>query len=387
MPPAKKAIAEIQLEIASCRVPLMPWPLVQPPAQRAPKPSSTPPTTAAISLGATALPKAAAQRVGIQRASTISNVRVLDPARHDRLTPVGSDKSVILLIAVLLGLLLPAGILVIYDLLNNRIREREDIVNNTELPIIGIIGHAKDAGILPAKEDPNSPFTESLRRIRTNLTFALRDNKHKVIMVTSSVSGEGKTFSAANLAAIIALNYRKVLLIGCDMRKPALHRIFNLPYQTGITSYLIGEKKMEEGIYPTTIENLDVIPSGQVPPNPAELIDTEEMSEIFKYVRKEYDYIIVDTPPIAMVADALSLATYADLTLYLVRQDFSHKSVLEIANSMKEEEKLPKTYLLINDIRPSKSMGINYYYGYGKGYNYGYYSYYNTYAEENKHRP
>ena len=322
--------------------------------------------------------------VGIQRASTISNMRVLDPARHNQLTPVGSDKSIILLIAILLGLLIPAGILVLYDLLNNRIREREDIVNNTDIPIIGVIGHAKDAGILPAKEDPNSPFTESLRRIRTNLTFALRDNEHKVIMVTSSISGEGKTFSAANLAAIIALNNRKVLLIGCDMRKPALHRVFNIPYNTGITSYLIGEKRIQEVIYPTTIENLFVLPSGQIPPNPAELINTNEMSTLIKDARKKYDYIIIDTPPVAMVADALSLATYADLTLYLIRQDFSHKSVLEIANSMRNEEKLPKTYLLINDIRPFKRMGINYYYGYGKGYNYGYY-YYSDY-DTNYHK-
>lgn len=319
---------------------------------------------------------------GIQKASTISNARILDPARHDHLLPVGSNNTLIVLIALFLSFLIPGGILIMSDLLNNRIREREDISTRTDIPIIGIVGHAIDSGMLAIKDNTNSAFSESLRRIRTNLTFILREKEQKVIMITSSVSGEGKTFSATNLAAIIALNRKKTLLVGCDMRKPALHRIFNISNKAGITSYIIGNNKKEEIIFPTSIENLFVIPAGPVPPNPAELIETEEMKSLFEQVKKDFDYIIIDTPPIALVADALSLAAYADITLYLVRQNHSHKGVLEIANSVKDEEKLPKTYLLINDIRPSKSLGMNYYYGYGKGYSSGYYNYDSSYKND-----
>jgi len=312
---------------------------------------------------------------GIQKASAVSNVRVLDPARYDQITPMGTKRINLLLIALALGLLIPIGIILLYNALDTKIREREDIVNNTDIPVIGTIGHATNAGILPVQEDPKSSFTETLRRIRTNLAFALKDKDQKVIMVTSSISGEGKTFTAANLATIIAMNNKKVLLVGCDLRKPALHRIFDMPDDIGITSYIIGEKEIDEVIFKTNIENLFLIPAGPIPPNPAELLETNRIESLFELVKKDYDYIITDTPPIALVADALSIAKYADLTLYLVRQNHSYKNVLEIANAMFREEKLPTPYIIVNDIKPSKSMGLSYYYGYGKGYNYGYYDY------------
>lgn len=312
---------------------------------------------------------------GIQKASAISNVRILDRARVDHLIPVGSDKKLILLMAILAGLLIPGGVIVLRDLVDNRIREREDITNNTDIPIIGTIGHAKSGNVLQTKIDPTSAFTESLRHIRTNLAFSLREKDQKVIMITSSISGEGKTFCTANLASIIAMNGKKVLIMGCDLRKPTLHKVFNISNEVGFTSFIMGNNTYEEVILPTSIENLFVLPAGPIPPNPAELIETKEMESLFIKVKKEFDYIIIDTPPIALVADALSLASYADLTLYLVRQYHSSKGVLEIVNSLKYEDKLAKPYLLINDIKPSKSMGMNYYYGYGKGYNYGYYKY------------
>jgi len=317
---------------------------------------------------------------GIQKASTISNVRILDPARNDQLVETGGDKRIELLIAILLGLFIPGGIILLRDLLDNRIREREDITHRTDLPIIGLIGHAEDKNLIVSGVSSTSGFTESLRRIRTNISFALRKEDQKVILVTSSISGEGKTFSAANLATIIALNNKKVCLLGCDLRKPTLHRSFNIKNDTGVTSFIIGQKTIKEVSFKTTIKNLEIIPAGPVPPNPAELIETPEMRSLFDQLRNTYDYIIVDTPPLALVADALALAIHADLTLYVVRQNFSSKNVLEIANSLQKEEKLPKTYLLINDMMPSRNMGLTYYYGYGKGYNYGYYYYsdYNT---------
>ena len=312
---------------------------------------------------------------GIQKASAISNARILDPARFDQVVQVGSKGMNVLLIALVLGLMMPAIVLLLYTLLDNKIRERDDIVNNSDIPIIGTIGHSLDASILPTKAVQNSAYTESLRRIRSNLAFALKEDGQKVIMVTSSISGEGKTFTAANLANIIALNNQRVLLVGCDLRKPALHRIFKTDNNVGITDYIIGEKELNEIIFPTEIDNLFLIPAGTIPPNPAELLETDRMKALLTQVKKEYKYVIIDTPPIALVADALSIAPLSDLTLYLVRQNYSQKSVLEFTNALKNEEKLPKPYLLINDIQPSRSMGLYYYYGYGKAYNYGYHDY------------
>lgn len=312
---------------------------------------------------------------GIQKASTISNIRSIDMARYDQIVQVGSDKMMIVLIALLLGLLLPAVIFFLQDLLDTRIREREDITNNTSIPIIGIIGHAPNPVDLPVKDAPNSAFTESLRRIRTNLQFILREPEQKVIMVTSSMSGEGKTFTAANLATIFAMNNKKVLLIGCDLRRPSLHKLFNVKNTVGLSSVIIGEKTFEECICDTTVQNLTLLPSGPIPPNPAELLETEEMKHLFKRLIKEYDYLILDTPPVALVSDSLSIAEYADMTLYVVRQNYSQKDVIYIANQMDREARLPKMALLINDIKPSRSLGYNYYYGYNRGYNYGYYDY------------
>ncbi|MCK5137859.1 MAG: polysaccharide biosynthesis tyrosine autokinase [Bacteroidales bacterium] len=312
---------------------------------------------------------------GIQKASTISNIRSIDLARYDQVIQVGNNKMLILLIAIMLGLLLPAVIFFLWDLLDTRIREREDITDNSSIPLIGIVGHAPGPGDLPIKDAPNSSFAESLRRIRTNLQFILRDPEQKVIMVTSSVSGEGKTFIAANLAAIFAMNNKRVLLVGCDLRRPSLHKIFNVNNKTGLSSIIIGEKTIKDCIFSTSIDNLDLMPAGPVPPNPSELIETKEMEQLFNELVKQYDYIILDTPPLALVSDSLSLSKFVHTTLYAIRQNYSHKDVINVANLMQQEDRLPNLVLVINDIKPSKSLGYSYYYGYSQGYNYGYYDY------------
>jgi capsular exopolysaccharide synthesis family protein len=203
-------------------------------------------------------------------------------------------------------------------------------------------------------------------------------------MVTSSISGEGKTFTATNLATIFAMNSKKVLLIGCDMRKPALHRIFNVSNTTGLSSVIIGKKRIEECTLQTSISNLWLLPSGPIPPNPAELLETKEMEQLLEKANQQYDYVILDTPPVALVSDSLSLGRQADLTLYVVRQNYSQKAVIKMANQMQNEGRLPQMTLLINDIRPKRNLGYTYYYGYNRGYNYGYYDYSNYYSEEDK---
>ncbi|MFH0759013.1 MAG: polysaccharide biosynthesis tyrosine autokinase [Bacteroidota bacterium] len=312
---------------------------------------------------------------GIQKASTISNISMIDEARYDQIIQIGNDKMKIVLIAFILGLLFPAVIFLLWDLLDGRIREKEDITNNSSIPIIGIVGHAISPSGLLIKDAPNSAFAESLRRIRSNLQFILRDPEQKVIMITSSVSGEGKTFIAANLAAIFAMNNKRVLLVGCDLRRPSLHKLFNIENKIGLSSIIIGEELTKDCIFSTSIPNLDLLPAGPVPPNPSELIETKEMEQLFNELIKQYDFVILDTPPLALVSDSLSLSKYAHTTLYAIRQNYSHKDVINVANLMQEEDRLPKLGLIINDINPSRSLGYRYYYGYGKSYHYGYYDY------------
>lgn len=319
---------------------------------------------------------------GIRKASIISNARVLDSARYDQVLAVGNNKKITLLIALILGLLIPIGIFSIMDLLDNRIQEREDITNHTDIPIMGVIGHSVIGGEVPVGENPRSAFAESLRRIRSNLQFMIRNSEQKVIMVTSSVSGEGKTFIASNLAAIFALNNKKVLIVGCDLRRPALHKIFSLENTAGLSSIIVGQSTVEECIFETSIQNLFVLPSGPIPPNPAELLETKDVERLFLKLKKEYDYIILDTPPVPLVSDSLSLAKYADMTLYIIRQKYSHKDVINIANHMNNEGRLPNMGLLINDVNPSRSFGYNYFYGYSSGYNYGFYDYSNYYSKD-----
>ncbi len=312
---------------------------------------------------------------GIQKASTISNVRVIDKARYDQLLQVGNDKLLIIIIAIFVGLILPTIVFILWDLLDTRIREREDITSKSSIPILGIVGHSPNQNHLPIITAPNSSFAESLRRIRSNLQYLLREPEHKVIMVTSSVSGEGKTFIAANLAAIFAMNNKKTLLIGCDLRRPSLHKIFDLENEIGLSTLIINKATFNECIVNTQINHLDILVSGPIPPNPSELIETDEMDKIFQQAMEKYDYIILDTPPIALVSDSLSLSKYVNATLYAIRQNYSHKDVINVANLVQKEERLKNLGLLINDIQPSKSFGYNYYYGYGKGYHYSYYDY------------
>jgi tyrosine-protein kinase Etk/Wzc len=321
---------------------------------------------------------------GIQRASTISNVRILDPARYDQLVPVGNDKNVTIILALLLGLFVPAGIIFLYDLLDGRIQEMEDITQHSDLTVMGIIGHSTQGETLIDKEKPNSAFTESLRRIRSNLQFMLRDPEQKVIMVASGISGEGKTFTATNLATIFAMNNKKVLLIGCDMRKPTLHRIFHLENTTGLSTVIIGKTGIETSIFDTSVKNLFLLPSGPVPPNPAELLETEKMEQLLLQLKQQYDFIILDTPPVALVSDSLSLSKYSDLTLFVLRQNYSQRAMLKMVNQLRDEKRLPQLTLLVNDFKPKRNLGYTYYYGYNRGYNYGNYDYSHYYSEDKK---
>ena len=309
---------------------------------------------------------------GITKASNVSKNKVLDRAIAQNAQQQTPKRSQNYLIALVLGLGIPGGIILLFEFFNNKIEDKKDIERNTNLSIIGTIGHNDMHSDIPVYLDPKSSLAESFRTLRTNLQFILREKDQKVVMITSTVSGEGKTFAAVNLATILAMANKKVLLMGLDLRKPTLHRIFDIPNQVGLSTYLIGQTAYEKVIKNTYIDNLYLAPSGPVPPNPAELIETERMEAFFKEAQQAFDYIIIDTPPVALVTDAILISQYANANIFMIRQKYSSKHVFDLMNSAQVKQKMQHVNILVNDLKIPKYYGYSYGYAYGYGYGYGY---------------
>jgi len=255
---------------------------------------------------------------GIQRASTISNIRVLDKADNFNVSAVGTKKSLVYLIALMIGLILPGAVIFIFDLTDTRVKELNDIRSNTSLPVLGVVAHDKTGNSLPVHSKPGSSFAESFRHIRTNLGYMIPEPGKKLIMVTSTVSGEGKSFIALNLASIFAMNNKKVLLCGFDLRRPTLHKIFQMENREGISEILIGKKRFEDVVKDSPISGLHFLPSGPIPPNPAELLESKNMQDLLETFKAKYDYIIIDTPPMALVTDAQLISRYTDTNIFVI---------------------------------------------------------------------
>ena len=309
---------------------------------------------------------------GITKASNVSKNKVLDMAIPQNAAQQTPKRSQNYLIALVLGLGIPGGIILLFEFFNNKIEDKNDIERNTSIPIIGTVGHNDMHTDVPVYLDPKSSLAESFRTLRTNLQYVLREESQKAVMITSTISGEGKTFAAVNLATIMAMANKKVLLLGLDLRKPNLHRIFEIPNQTGISTYLIGQSEYDQIIKSTYIENLSLAPSGPVPPNPAELIETQRMDDFFAQAQKEFDYIIIDTPPVALVTDSILISRYAHASIFMIRQKYSSKHVFDMMNSIQANKKMQQLNILVNDLKIPKYYGYSYGYAYGYGYGYGY---------------
>lgn len=307
---------------------------------------------------------------GIARASTMADNRKIDPAQLVGIVKPTSRKN--LLIALILGILLPAGAISVIDFFNNRVIDRKDIIKKTKVPIIGYISHSDSKFEIAVADKPGSALSESFRSVRTAIKYYVKENEVAVIAISSTVSSEGKTFIAVNLATIIAMLGKRVLLIGLDLRKPRINKIFEFDKSPGMSTYLSGNCKIEEIIKETQIENLYYAPSGPVPPNPAELIETHFMKTFMERAKKEFDYIIFDTPPIAVVTDALLLADYADVNLFIVRQRYTSVNTLELIEQLKNQGELKNMAIVINDISLSGYYGYGLRYGYMQGYGYSY---------------
>jgi len=316
----------------------------------------------------------------ISLASTAAKARIIDTPQY--MGKVSPKSSIVMLVALVLGFCFPIGIALLKDLLRFHIEGREDIEKLTKLPILaGIPLNKKGDGeqALVVHENSNSSMEESFRGLRTSLRFTLGSSE-KVIGCTSCIPGEGKTFVSTNLAMSLALLGKKTIIIGLDIRKPRLVKLFDLPAsKKGITTFLSDDngdfELLDEQItHGVMNENLDVLPAGVIPPNPGELVSRVQLENAINILKEHYDYIVVDTPPVGLVSDTLSISRVTDMTLVVTRADYSLRSNFGLINSLANENKLPKVNLVLNGVDLSKKK-YGYYYGYGKYGKYGRYGY------------
>ena len=319
----------------------------------------------------------------IAKASNVSDNQILDYAKVENAYLISPKSKSNNMMGLLIGLVLPFSLLILIDLINNKITSRSDIERKTSIPIISTIGHNQNTGDVPVFELPKSALAESFRGLRTNLQYLMHEKDQKVITITSTVSGEGKTFCSSNLAAIFAMAGKKTLLVGLDLRKPKVHKIFNLDNSIGISTYLIGQNDLNDILKESKIDNLYVAPSGPVPPNPAELLGSSAMVEFIKEVRKKFEVIILDTPPFGMVTDSRIISRLSDVTLFILRQNYSTLNILELLEETYQKQEIGHMGIIMNDIKNKGYYGYGYrYYNYSSDYRYGYYNTYGNYNKE-----
>jgi len=308
---------------------------------------------------------------GISQASNNSDTKILDKARGDRATSMPSNETSYTA-GLIIALLLPLIFIILKEYMNDKIQDKSDIEKITNIPIIAIIGHNYKKTQFPVVDFPKSMIAEAFRSARTNLQYTLIDKPHQVISVNSTISGEGKTFCSANLAAIIAMSNKKTCLVGLDLRKPRVHKMFDYTNEIGVSTYLINVHNIDEIILPTTIPNLFLITSGPIPPNPAELLETDKMRELIEQLKERFDVIVFDTPPLAVVSDTLLITKFTEVNLFVLRQNYSNKFFLKQLDDYYVNKKIKNISLIVNDIRAGNSYGYKYGYRYNYGYGYSY---------------
>lgn len=307
----------------------------------------------------------------ISKASNTSDIQMVNPPRSG--AAISPKSRVNYIIATAIGLSLPLLIFALIELLDNRVQSREDIEKLTQIPFIGGVGHKQEKNNLEVLTHPKTAIAESFRALRSNLNFFIEQKDKAVFMVTSSISGEGKTFTSINLASVIALSGKRTLIVGADMRKPKLFNDFALSNDLGLSTYLAGLSQFDQVVQKTSFSNLDLVSGGPVPPNPSELLLTSRMQQFIDEAKSRYDYVIIDTPPLAIVTDAFVLSTYANHTLFLVRQDYTPRELLRTAQDFFSSGRLKDISIVLNDIhRSGPGYGYNYQYSYGYGYLYGF---------------
>ena len=318
----------------------------------------------------------------ITLAATANNAKIIDEALADNI-PVSPKRMIIYLMALVFGIGVPVGIIYLIGLTKFKIEGRADIEKLTLLPVVGDIPLADEkTGSIAVFENKNNLMSETFRNIRTNLQFMLERGRN-VILVTSTISGEGKSFISSNLAISLSLLGKKVVIVGLDIRKPGLNKVFNIPKKEhGITQFLTNPTtNLMDLVQPSDInKNLFILPGGTVPPNPTELLARDGLEKAIETLKKNFDYVILDTAPVGMVTDTLLIGRTAELSVYVCRADYTRKTEFTLINELAENNKLPNLCIAINGLDlQKKKYGYYYgygkygkYYGYGKRYGYGY---------------
>ncbi|SHM80043.1 polysaccharide biosynthesis tyrosine autokinase [Chitinophaga sp. CF418] len=309
------------------------------------------------------------EETALQYAAAISDSRIVDLAEADTF-PFSPKKSMVMALAIIAGLAAVAGFIAVKDMMNHKVMFRADIEKGTSAPIIAEIMFDKSGGIA-ITEGRRTPVAEQFRALRTTLSYIGINGDNKTILVTSSISGEGKSFVAVNLGLSLSLTKKKVVLLEFDLRKPKVSKILNVPHHPGISNYLAGHSSLND-ILKQPIENNEymyLLSAGVIPPNPTELILNGRLEHLLATLRASFDYIIIDTAPVGPVTDARLLAPYADATLYVVRHERTPKFNLKMIEDLYEQGDLGKLNIVFNGL---KMRGVpGYAYGYGGGYGYG----------------
>lgn len=305
----------------------------------------------------------------IAKASNIAENEIIDYPKLMQKTPQSPNKRNILMVAFLIGLGLPVAAILLFDYFNDKVEDLSDVERIIDRPVLGNILHSKDSSPFVLQHNPNSVVAESFRSLRTNFQYILGETENPVIMVTSTMMAEGKSFVSTNLATSFALYKKKVLLLSFDLRRPTVSKLFDLNKKEGLSNYLSSNSELKDIIFKTEIPDLYVIPTGPIPPNPSELIAATRTKELFHELRKKFDYIIVDTPPIGIVSDALLLERYVDKSLFIIRHNYSRKRMLSHLFASLEKKNIKDINLVVNDIN-MKKVGYSYNYAYGYGYSY-----------------
>ncbi|MBR4499341.1 MAG: polysaccharide biosynthesis tyrosine autokinase, partial [Paludibacteraceae bacterium] len=316
----------------------------------------------------------------IQKASNTPDNSIMDKARTTAIMNAKAKKKTTSTYMII-GFLIPMILIILSELLNNKIRSPKDVVKLKYFRLIGTLRHAKSQNPTLVRASPRSSYAEMLRAIRTRMEFVLRRKEKMVICVTSTESGDGKTFLSTNLAALYAMTGKKTLLVDLDLRKPNIHTKLGLENGSGVSNYLIGEAEEEDIIVHNTPFGFDFVRAGTIPPNPGELVHSDKLAKTLEKAREEYDFVVIDTSPIGLVPDAYAIIEHSDICLYVIRcmqtnKSFCKQTLEQVSEVVDQPEKIQ---LVLSDIPTSgrHSYGSGYGYGYGGygGYGYGHFGY------------
>ena len=312
----------------------------------------------------------------ISKAAIVSKSRIISDA-YPPSEPIAPKRNQILFGCIFAGFLLGTVSTILRELLRTTFADRKELEMRSTVPIIAEvvqISGKRQSTMLPVFSNSRSAITESFRTLRANLQFVGSTKQSKLILVTSTISGEGKSFISLNLAGVLAMMNKRTLLIDLDLRKPRMHNFFNLDADRGISTLLIGRNSIQDVIQPTGYQNFDLIAAGPTPPNPAELLSSEAFREKIEMLSQHYDYIVVDTSPVGLVTDSIPVMKYADVVLYILRADFSKRWFLNSIQRLTDDHDLKNLFVVFNCIS-SASQSYGYYYtGSGYGYYSGYYT-------------